>query len=310
MKIPLIPLMLLAAATVSGAQETGESTGLELRKAPPLTGTAQLIGIPVKNEKLETYGQVEELVLHPDGQVAFVVASYSGWMDMEGRQFVMPWSVLDFDREAGVLTTALTADQMRKVPRFRSEEWPDLEDFEWWKSVDADRRFRRVMKEEGGVVQASTSLAPTKMLFRVGNLKGQQIYSMADEKIGEIRELAVDTITGRVSFAVLSVGGYLGSGEKDVAVPWGAIRIVPDPSDPGIVRLALDVSRERLAAAPAFVAADVTEQTKDPAWVLSVYEFYGVSPYWALRADGVTKDDVDVDIDVHDHEHDHDDDDE
>lgn len=278
----MLAIGLAPEAQGSGNTKPQEPVRLEMRKAPPLVGSGQLIGIPIKSETLETYGQVEDLILHPAGNLAFAVGSYSGSMDLEKRLFVMPWSVLEFDAENKLLKTGLSEEQMKKVPRFKSDEWPELTDMHWWRNADKDERFKKELKEDGNPVAASATLAPAERLFRLDGVKGEQVYTLADEKVGEIRELGLDPRTGRVSFAVLSVGGFLGTGDKAIAVPWEAFRVVPDPQSPELVRFALETTRERLQEAPGFVAAAVEEQVKDPAWILSVYEFYSVPPYWTV----------------------------
>src|ERR1700731_4026066 len=56
----------------------------------------------------------------------------------------------------------------------------------------------------------------------VTNYYKQNVYDPSDAKIGEIMDVLVDK-EGRVTALIVSVGGFLGAGEKDVAVPFSAI---------------------------------------------------------------------------------------
>ena len=76
----------------------------------------------------------------------------------------------------------------------------------------------------------------------------QDIYNRAGEKLGTIKDLMVGP-DGRVSAAILSVGRFLGIGEKDVAVPFSAL--VVDRRDGGL-RLTVDAARDTLQSAPVF----------------------------------------------------------
>jgi sporulation protein YlmC with PRC-barrel domain len=57
----------------------------------------------------------------------------------------------------------------------------------------------------------------------VTNWYKQSVYDPKDSKIGEIKDVLVDK-SGRISSLIVAVGGFLGAGEKDVAVPFDSVR--------------------------------------------------------------------------------------
>jgi len=79
---------------------------------------------------------------------------------------------------------------------------------------------------------------------------GQTVYNSADENIGKISDLIMEK-DGGITAAVIGVGGFLGIGEKWVAVPFDTISItqVPDSDD---VKLTTTETAESLQAAPEF----------------------------------------------------------
>lgn len=86
------------------------------------------------------------------------------------------------------------------------------------------------------------------------SLKARNVYDRSDVKIGVINDLVVDR-DGRVAAFVIGVGGFLGIGEKNVAVPFEDVKITLHDSRE---RLVLDRSRDDLKAAPAFGPASAT----------------------------------------------------
>jgi sporulation protein YlmC with PRC-barrel domain len=58
----------------------------------------------------------------------------------------------------------------------------------------------------------------------VTNWYKQDVYDPSDNKIGEIMDVLVDR-EGKVTALIVGVGGFLGAGEKDVAVPFNAVRV-------------------------------------------------------------------------------------
>ena len=79
---------------------------------------------------------------------------------------------------------------------------------------------------------------------------GQSVYNASDESIGEINDV-IFTKDGSVEAAVIGVGGFLGIGEKNVAVPLETITVaeVPDSDD---LKLTTAETAETLKAAPEF----------------------------------------------------------
>ncbi|PYJ40575.1 MAG: photosystem reaction center subunit H, partial [Verrucomicrobia bacterium] len=62
-------------------------------------------------------------------------------------------------------------------------------------------------------------------LLTVSEIKGSTVRNRQREEIGDIDELLIEPDSGRVRFAILSVGGFLGLGSTRVAVPWSAFEI-------------------------------------------------------------------------------------
>ena len=87
------------------------------------------------------------------------------------------------------------------------------------------------------------------------NFIGQSVYTSGDESIGEINDLIIEEKGGIVA-AVIGVGGFLGIGEKDVAVPMSKITVTRDADDADELRLTTMETAESLKAAPEFKKLD------------------------------------------------------
>lgn len=109
---------------------------------------------------------------------------------------------------------------------------------------------------------------------------GDDVVNAAGENLGDIEEIMIDVHSGRVAYAVLSFGGFLGLGDKYFAVPWDALQLDADSH-----AFILDVNRETLEDAPGF-DKDHWPQTEDgdDTWLVEVYDYYGYEPYWRERA--------------------------
>jgi sporulation protein YlmC with PRC-barrel domain len=78
---------------------------------------------------------------------------------------------------------------------------------------------------------------------------GSTVYTSTDENIGDINDLIFDD-KGSIQAVIVGVGGFLGMGEKDVAVPLNKINVTKDENN--AVKLTVQASREDLEKAPAF----------------------------------------------------------
>lgn len=119
-------------------------------------------------------------------------------------------------------------------------------------------------------------MADPRIALSATTMIGDSVKNAAGENLGKIEELMVDVDAGRVAYAVLSFGGFLGVGDKLFAVPWSALQL--DMENEVFV---LNVPKERLEKAPGFDKEDWPDavSTSD-AWLISVYEYYSATPYW------------------------------
>ena len=117
------------------------------------------------------------------------------------------------------------------------------------------------------------SVGPGPELMGADTLSGNDVYNQKDEDLGDIKEIMLNMRTGRVSYAVLSYGGFLGMGEKLFAVPWEALTL-----DTKNKRFVLNVEKDRLANAPGF-DKEQWPNMADQSWAEGIHAFYGTQPH-------------------------------
>ena len=120
-----------------------------------------------------------------------------------------------------------------------------------------------------GMYSSNNGDGPGPQLMGADTLIGNDVYNQNDEDLGDIKEIMLDTNTGKVSYAVLSYGGFLGMGEKLFAVPWEALKL-----DTENKRFVLNVDSEKLESAPGF-DKDNWPNMADEKWADSIHSFYG-----------------------------------
>ena len=107
---------------------------------------------------------------------------------------------------------------------------------------------------------AATLSAPPADGMSVTNYYKQSVYDPQESKIGSVDDVLLDK-EGKVSGLVLGVGGFLGAGEKDVIVPFSAVKMMNKDNK---TWLSIDETKDSLKAAPGF-SYDRTSTTRKPA---------------------------------------------
>ena len=114
---------------------------------------------------------------------------------------------------------------------------------------------------------------PGPQLMGADTLIGNDVYNHKGEDLGDIKEIMLDTRTGKIAYAVLSFGGFLSVGEKLFAVPWNALTL--DTNDKCFI---LRVEKSRLEEAPGFDKDDWPDMA-DQSWVREIHSYYGTRSY-------------------------------
>jgi sporulation protein YlmC with PRC-barrel domain len=102
-----------------------------------------------------------------------------------------------------------------------------------------------------------------------GTLKGTDVVNPRGENLGKLEEIMLDLDSNRVSYAVLSFGGFMGLGDKLFAIPWQAFTVNTDEE-----QLILNIDKETLKNAEGFDKNNWPDFSS-PEWHERTYQQYG-----------------------------------
>jgi sporulation protein YlmC with PRC-barrel domain len=108
-------------------------------------------------------------------------------------------------------------------------------------------------------------------LVSSNDVNGTTVYSREGDRIGEIDHLMIDKETGKVSYAVMSFGGFLGIGEEHYPVPWAKLHY--DPRKGGFQT---DISEDQVKGAPEWSGS----WRDDREWERRAHDHFMVPYYW------------------------------
>ena len=113
----------------------------------------------------------------------------------------------------------------------------------------------------------------TASLIGSDKVDGTAVYGMDQQRIGSIQRVMIDKISGKVAYAVMSFGGFLGIGEDYFPVPWSTLNY-----DTNLGGYRVNFTNDQLKGAPKFTSS--TDWGWNRENDKKVYDYYRARPYW------------------------------
>ena len=115
----------------------------------------------------------------------------------------------------------------------------------------------------------------TDLLIASDKVEGTAVYGTDQNKIGELERVMIDKLSGKVAYAVVSFGGFLGIGEDYYPMPWSTLKY-----DTNLGGYRVGVTRDQLDKAPKYSDSTGWNWTRDND--RRVYDYYKAEPYWGI----------------------------
>ena len=110
----------------------------------------------------------------------------------------------------------------------------------------------------------------TGNLIGSDKVEGTAVYGAGSEKIGTIERVMIDKISGKVSYAVLSFGGFLGIGDDHYPLPWQSLKY-----DTNLEGYITGITQKQLEGAPKY-GNENSWNWSDTSRTRAVNDYYGV----------------------------------
>ncbi len=123
------------------------------------------------------------------------------------------------------------------------------------------------------MVTTTTDKRETTNLIASDKVEGTAVYGPNGESVGEIERVMIDKITGKVAYAVMSFGGFMGIGEDYYPVPWSTLSY-----DTNLGGYRTNITKEQLDRAPKYSQSTGWNWSRDND--RRIYDYYRTPPYW------------------------------
>ena len=105
-------------------------------------------------------------------------------------------------------------------------------------------------------------------------VEGTAVYRSNGDRVGSIERVMLDKLSGKVAYAVMSFGGFLGIGDDYYPIPWSLLTY-----NEQLGGYEVNISDEQLKGAPKF-RKDEPWEYEDRGRESALYSYYGATPYW------------------------------
>ncbi|HMJ43359.1 MAG TPA: PRC-barrel domain-containing protein [Pseudolabrys sp.] len=113
----------------------------------------------------------------------------------------------------------------------------------------------------------------TTSLIGSDKVEGTAVYGADEKKIGSIERVMIDKTSGKVAYAILSFGGFMGMGEDYYPVPWSTLKY-----DSNLEGYRVNLTEDQLKKAPKYSRSTDWNWNRDND--RRVYDYYRTDPYW------------------------------
>jgi sporulation protein YlmC with PRC-barrel domain len=259
------------------------------RDNPDFLSAGTIKGDKVVNRAGEDLGKIEELMVDiQSGRIAYAVLSFGGFLGMGGKFFAIPWQALTLRPHEHAFLLDIPKEILEKAEGFEKDNWPLTREGlsrtytyygyqPYWQTAVAGQTGMPGETESERMARTDTMAGRDNLDFLSASaIKKDKVVNRAGEDLGKIEELMIDLEDGRVAYAVLSFGGFLGMGGKFFAIPWQALSLrLRDHA------FLLDVPKDVLEKAEGFDKDHWPVTNRE--WLATMYSYYGYEPYWQTK---------------------------
>jgi sporulation protein YlmC with PRC-barrel domain len=243
----------------------------------------QAMGKDVRGLNDEKVGDINDLLIsRPDGRVSIALIGHGGVLGIGEKVIAVPYDALSCNHKDRVYMLPISKDRLKAAPALEKGEWRTLSEPS---KLDTSYTYFGLTRPTGPnaddrayATEAHSALKTADWpLLRVSDVRGQKLMADDGRELGKVDDVVFDANSGRIAFAVVKFGGFLGMGEDRVAVPWTVFDVNKDGK-----LFAVNLDQEAVKAAPRITKSDWSE-IREPGYGTRVYKHYNRKAEWLDR---------------------------
>ncbi|MFT6090515.1 PRC-barrel domain-containing protein [Sulfitobacter sp.] len=208
-------------------------------------------------------GEINDILLDENGDVKAVILGIGGFLGMGERDVTVSMDSIkvlrsEDDADDRFLVVTTSKEMLEQAPEFERAMDDDMDH-----AATSDHSATSEMNNEAAAEERTMLTRPTvayegyanaeveeMQALTADDLEGAYVYGANNETVGEVESLILGD-DGQVKEVVINVGGFLGLGEKPVAVTWDELQVLKNAEGDDF-RIYIDSSEEALEAQPEY----------------------------------------------------------
>lgn len=176
-------------------------------------------------------GKIEDLILNYDESITYAIVSIGGVLGVGDKLVAIPLADMKINKKEERITTNLSEERLEKLPDFKFE-------------YVVDRNYQTDNRPADSGTNSKYSAAKIDFSINAKKLFDMDVFNQNGNNLGGIDDLILSN-ENKVTYAIMSVDGVLGVGDKLVAVPFHSLQIAND-------KIMLQATEEQLEQASEF----------------------------------------------------------
>jgi sporulation protein YlmC with PRC-barrel domain len=235
------------ADNLHGTTATNNSTGNTAAPADATISTKDLLGRSVVDPRGNSVGKIDSALIDDSGKVKYLIVGVGGFLGIGEKDVALRWDDLQ-QKNANQLVSNMTKEQLKAMPTYRySDAKRRGTIYPYRQDLTANPYLAEGVAPINSGATVSTNAAATANVITADakNLVGRSVVDSQGKSLGKVDSVLVDA-GGKVKYVIVGVGGFLGIGEKDVALRWD------DLQNQGGDRIVANVTKDQLTSLPGY----------------------------------------------------------
>lgn len=213
-----------------------------------------LIGQEVFGPDDQSIGEIADLVLQEDGETRAAIVDVGGFLGVGEKQVAIPFDQIEVSAEGEEtrVMVALSQEELEQLPEFQAPE--DIAATEQPEATAEQPEVAEAPATEEqpaaeGAAMTGTGFEAVTQDLSAAELIGAPVLGSDDANLGEVGDVVFNA-DGMIEAVVVDVGGFLGVGEKPVALQFDSLQVQEDEG--GNLQLMVSATQEQLEGAQAY----------------------------------------------------------
>lgn len=248
---------LLLTASIAVAQTDKNKT----QPNGKLVKGSELVGAKLFDQKGDHIGEIDDVLFDENtGGMTHAIVAVGGWLGIGDKETAVPWKfVHQSEKDTSSYVLEIDQAKLRDTGDFEKSNWPNFD--EAW--------YQKNYMHYGLTAQKNVKLV------RASTVIGAKAFNQKGEEMGKIDNLLMHPNSGKVAYATLDIGKYVGNEDQLTNVPWDLVR-QSKKDTPGFV---VNAEKAKLHGGTYFDRNHWPDYG-EMGWQTNTYGYYGYEPYW------------------------------